>query len=363
MRPLARGYTAEFDRLDREQWDDLVLRFDDANIYQTWAYGDVVTGSRHSRHLALKREGEVVALALARVVKVPLLRFGIAYIRWGPLWRRDSDEDGIETFRQAIRALRNEYAVKAGLVVRLLPMLFRDSSELFADVLADEGFRPSKNDGRTRTIVMDLGPSLEELRIGMKAHWKRELKIAEKNRLEVVEGVEDGLFATTIDIHREMVARKKFVEGNDINHFRSIQARLPDGLKMRIMICRSEGVVVSALVASAMGKTALYLFGATSNAGMKSRGSYLLQWKLLEWLKSRGVSRYDLNGINPEKNPGTYKFKSDLGGDYGRDVAFLGRFDTHANELSHRFVAIAETVRRGCQKLADHARVAREWKL
>jgi lipid II:glycine glycyltransferase (peptidoglycan interpeptide bridge formation enzyme) len=124
------------------------------------------------------------------------------------------------------------------------------------------------------------------------------------------------------------------VEPNDIGQFRQIQAQLPDRLKMRIMLCSAGGHIAAGAIYSAVGKTAVYLFGATSNAGIKSRGSYILQWKLIEELKRMGVSVYDLNGINPTENPGTYKFKSDLSGNNGRDVYFLGRFDARGSLIS-----------------------------
>jgi lipid II:glycine glycyltransferase (peptidoglycan interpeptide bridge formation enzyme) len=108
-----------------------------------------------------------------------------------------------------------------------------------------------------------------------------------------------------------------------------------------------------------MGKNAVYIFGATSNAGMKSRGSYLLHWKLLEKLKQNHSAVYDLNGINPARNPGTYKFKNDLGGINSKEVYYLGRFDAHASILSHWCVKYGETLRmihETCRELPKTAR-------
>jgi hypothetical protein len=78
---------------------------------------------------------------------------------------------------------------------------------------------------------------------------------------------------------------------------------------------------------------------------MKSRGSYLLQWKLIETLKKNGTIVYDLNGINPIANPGTYKFKTDLAGANGKDVYFLGKFDTHNSRVKHFCVRCADRLR------------------
>ena len=47
---------------------------------------------------------------------------------------------------------------------------------------------------------------------------------------------------------------------------------------------------------------------------MKAKGSYLLQWRMMQWLRERGCRWYDLGGVNPTRNPGVYHFKSGFGG-------------------------------------------------
>ncbi|HYI93652.1 MAG TPA: peptidoglycan bridge formation glycyltransferase FemA/FemB family protein [Bryobacteraceae bacterium] len=330
---LAQGYTGEVDRIDEQAWYDALDLFDDANIYQTWAYGTVLAGKRNVSHVVVRKDGEIVGIAQARLARVPVLNFGIAYVLWGPLWRRSGRPANPEVFQQVIRALRNEYVRKRGLSLRVSLKIVRNAACPFAEILANEGFESSRTNG-SRTILMDLRPSIEELRNGMKAHWKRELKVGENNQIEIVPGTGADLFDQFITIYREMVARKRFVEPNDINEFRTIQTLLPERFKMKLLLAKSAGNISSGVIASAIGDTALYLFGATSNAGMKSRGSYILQWKIVEQLKRDGISVYDLNGINPETNPGTYKFKNDMAADNGTHVYFPGTFDAHESFLS-----------------------------
>jgi lipid II:glycine glycyltransferase (peptidoglycan interpeptide bridge formation enzyme) len=229
-----------------------------------------------------------------------------------------------------------------------------DPAEPFSKILAAEGFLASGRQG-ARTILMDLRPPLEQIRNGMKAHWRRELKVGDKNRLDIEEGSGDELFAQFIPMYREMVARKGFTEPNDIGQFRQIQKQLPANLKLKILLCKSGGVVCSGAICSAMGNSAVYLFGATSNAGLKSRGSYVLQWKAVEDFKRDGIAVYDLNGINPEANPGTYKFKSDLAGANGADVYLLGHFESHGSVLSRLCVqgwTLLKSKRRTLQAVA-----------
>lgn len=351
VRQLPSGYAWEVDTVDEDAWNRLVIQFDDANIFQTWSYGAVRFGRKKVSHFLLKDQGLVVAAAQIRIVRVPFLGIGIAYSRWGPLWRLHKLERNVEIFRHAIRALRNEYVCRRGLVLRLQPRLF-DSDGMSA-ILEDEGFSCSVSAERPRTFVIDLNRPLEDLRRGLRASWRRELSRAERSQLEILEGYDDKLFEMFAGIYHELVARKKFAGSHDMDEFRSIQRQLPDALKMRIMLCRLGDTLCAGLVCSALGGTGVYLFGATSTSGMKSSGSYLLHWNLLKWLKNSGCAAYDLNGVSQTRNPGTYKFKVGLCGENGRDVQFLGRFDAYSNVVGHCFVnggealtAIYRTIRR-----------------
>ena len=89
---------------------------------------------------------------------------------------------------------------------------------------------------------------------------------------------------------------------------------------MRVFVCELEGEPVAGLVGSAMGSMGIYLHGATNDVGMKAKGAYLLQWRMVQWLKERGATHYNLGGINPEKNPGVYHFKAGLSGE---DVTYV----------------------------------------
>lgn len=346
MLELDAGYRVEVDEVDEATWYQLLDQFDDANIYQTWAYGSVRSGHRNNSHLLLKRQGRVVAMAQSRIAKAPVVGAGMAYVMWGPIWKLKDERSDPTVLRQAVRALRNEYSVTRGLLVRLYPVLFEEEHGWVLPILEEEGFIRVGDGGRSRTILMDVTPSEDELQERMFPHWRRELKVAAKQDVEITEGQDDDLFEKFIDMYKEMVARKKFQEPNDIREFQDMQRRLPAAFKMHLLLCRSHDGDCAGLICSAIGSTALYLFGATTTVGLKRRGSYLLQWRLLQRLKAAHVSQYDLNGINPETNAGTYKFKRDLAGEKGRAVNFLGRFDSCESRLSLACVTVGEKLRR-----------------
>lgn len=345
MKALDPGYTVEIDDIDKDLWSQLIQGFDDANIYQTWSYGAVRFGNKSLSHLVLRKGSAIVAAAQTIIKRIPVLNAGIAYLYWGPLWHAKDIPEESEVFSQILQALRNEYVSRRGLVLRVVPVLFEDDREPFSAVFSQEGFNTLPHVRRQRTLLMDLTSPLNTLRKGLDQKWRNCLNRAEKNNLDLVEGYDDGLFRVFIDIYREMHDRKNFIETSNINDFRLIQQDLPQECKMKLMVCLRNGEPVAGAVCSALGTRGIYLFGATSNRGMNSNGSYLIQWKTIEWLKSLNCSSYDLHGIDSAANPGTYRFKAGLCGTNGCHVQFLGQFEAHDSLLSHLFVRYGEAIR------------------
>jgi lipid II:glycine glycyltransferase (peptidoglycan interpeptide bridge formation enzyme) len=310
------GWQVEVDRATPADWSKLLDLFDDANIYQTSAYGQVRWGEKELSRLVLKRDGEVLGIAQLRIVRPTPLKFGMAYLRWGPLWaRKDVPSDPEVPVRMA-QAIADEYLAKRKLFLRILPNAFAGSSRATTMQSAFCKFMSEPLDSRNtyRTLIIDLRPSLEELRSGLDKKWRNQLTRSEKNNLNVVAGYGIEEYRTFCQIYSQMRKRKTFETTVDTDEFWRIQETLAESHRMRILICEDGGIPVAGLVASAIGDSAVYLLGATSDSGLNSKGAYLLQWTLIRWLKENGIRWYDLGGIDPESNPGVYHFKSGLSG-------------------------------------------------
>jgi hypothetical protein len=334
MNALTNGYKAEFGSLDKEAWHKVLSRFKDTNLYQTWSYDMVRSGRKDVAHMILRKGDTVVAAAQARIVRLPLLRKGIAYVMWGPMWHPAEASDDAEVFRQAVRALKNEFSCRRGLVLRIYPLAFREQYGDLEKILQEEGYASIENDRVKRTLILDLNPPLEEIRANLDQKWRNCLNRSEKNGLELIVGEEEALFSEVTKIYWEMVSRKKLVELSDIDHLKAVQRDLPPALKLKVILCRLNDETCAGGIFSTIGSAGVYLVGATSDVGMKTNGSYTIQWAFLKWLKENGFLKYDLNGINPHTNPGTYHFKRGLAGKHGREVEFLGKFQVADSILS-----------------------------
>ena len=304
------------DRATSAEWSQMLDLFDDANIYQTAAYGAVHWGGRNLSRLVLKRDGDVMGVAQLRIVRPTPLKFGMAYLRWGPLWeRRGQPLDSEVPIRLAV-AIEDEYLKARKLFVRILPNAFAGSKRAEGFQSAFSKFTRETNEPSDiyRTFLMDLTPSLEELRSRLDPKWRNKLKGSEKNNLTVISGHGGDEYRAFCEIYFQMRKRKGFDTTVDAEEFGRMQEALTESQRMHVLICQDRGVPVAGLVVSAMGDSAIYLLGATSDAGLNAKGAYLLQWTMICWLKERGIRSYDLGGIDPEGNPGVYYFKRGLSG-------------------------------------------------
>ncbi len=348
---LDQACQVEVDRTTPSEWSEMLDQFVDANLYQTWAYGAVRWGAKSLSHLVVKRDGEVLGMAQLRIVRPTNFKFGMAYLRWGPVCHKRDRQLEAEAFNCMASALQEEYVYKRRLLLHVLPDAFAGSSrgELFQTAFSKFTHEPAASIDSYRTFLLDLAPSADELRRNLDKKWRNQLARAEKNGLRVTDGNGIEQYRTFCRMYKQMQDRKAFESSVDIEEFGEIQERLPETHRMRILICEQEGIPVAGIVASAIGDSAIYLLGATSDDGLKAKGSYLLQWTLIQWLKQGGFRWYDLGGINPERNPGVYHFKNGLS---GKDVSQLGPL------VACNSVVSSAVVRAG---VAVH-RIVRGWK-
>ena len=338
------AFTAHIDEIAEPEWNTLLGQFADASLYQTWAYGGVSWGEKQLSHLVLKRDGQPVALAQLRLVRVPLIGRGVAYLRWGPVCAPCAGAWEEAILRETMRTITEEYVHRRRLLLRIVPSQFSQDTEgtRFLEICQELGLQQDLDAKPYRTFRVDLTPPLDQLRKKLDQKWRNQLNGAERNGLTLVEGTGDELYQQFLALYDDMMARKQFETTVDPREFQRIQQRLPERQKMLVLVTEKDGRPMTGLVGSVLGDMGIYLLGATSDEGMKTKGSYLLQWTFIQRLKERGCRSYDLGGINPEKNPGVYHFKQGLGGE---EVTGLGRLSVFGDLLSTASVKSAERLR------------------
>lgn len=333
--------TVDVDRIDEPGWNSVIRTFADANVYQTWAYGAVCWGEEQLSHLILRRDGQPVAATQVRIVRVPVVGSGVAYVRWGPMCQPHGQAWEPAIWTAIVKALIEEYVVTRRLVLRIVPQAFAEDAcaASITNGFDQLGFVQATEAKKYQTIRVDLRLPVETLRQNLSSRWRRQLNIAERNNLEIVEGQSDDLYDQFLHLYREMYARKRFETSVNPEDFKRVQRHLPDDQKMSISICRAAGRPVASLVVGTVGCVAIYLLAATGDEGLNARGSYALQWRAMQRLKGMGRTWYDLGGVNAEVNPGVFTFKSGMGGE---NAGQLGRYQVDGPGLSRVSLAVGE---------------------
>jgi hypothetical protein len=341
---IVRDDRVEVGAVASTNWYGCIAEFKDANLYQVWHDG--ASGGRFGSadRVALTRGGVLIGAAEVRLMRLPLLRGGLAYVLWGPLSRRVEDANPA-AFRQAVRALREEYAGRRGMVLRINPRLVVEEDGACIQTLADEGFSPVSHVRATRSLLVDLTRDIDELRRDLDKKWRNCLSKAERSGVTISSGTGLELFDDFTAVYERMLARKQFAPSADIGKHRKLQQSLPAHLQMQMVIAYEDGRPCAGAIYSAVGDTAVYLFGATDEQGMQTSAAYLVQWTIVQALKASGVRRYDLNGVDPDRNPGTYHFKCGLSGKKGIPVTFAGPFQAAGFSLGNYSLLAAERIR------------------
>ena len=324
-------------RLDRIEWEAAVGGFRDHSYRQCWAYGVALAARRGavSEHVAIELGDELVGLADVRVKKLPVIGGGLAYVSGGPLVDNDLDRLG-----DCLGALVREYVDRRGLTLRLQPPVGdEEHNAAVADRLTRAGLRPTDRGGRYRTVLLDVEREPDAIIASLHKNWRQSIRRADRNGVTVSFGRGVERFEAFSSLLEELRARKPFGLDLDERFYADVQAELPEHEQLEVGIASLDGVPVAGNVTSIHGDTAVYLLGATTEAGLRSQASYLLHWRTIELMRERNVSWYDLGGIDPEANPGVADFKLRTN---GFDVTAAGPFERSPRGARGRVAGWAE---------------------
>lgn len=325
-------FSCFIDSTDENEWNSIITTFRDATVNQTMSYGQIRSDKIST--LVLKRNGEVVAIAMVRLIVIPFLKAGIAYVSSGPIWRLRNRPDNIDVLRKIVQALKEEYVVQRSLLLRISPNIFTNLSNhnTIRSVFKEEGFDCKETD--QMTLFLDLDQTLDDIRKSFHPKWRKCLGRAEKMNLTVCKGSNKELFMSLKEIYEEMLARKQYTPTMDIAKYEAIQKKLPESLKPIILLCHLDGCPVAGAMVSQTGETSIPMLAAASNEGRKCYASYLIQWGLIKQLKELNFRTYDLGGCNPEINPDTYRFKAQMLGKNPELFSMIGIMEACDNLIS-----------------------------
>lgn len=197
--------------------------------------------------------------------------------------------------------------------------------------IAALGFRPSPQTIQPpRTILIDLDDD-ETMLARMNQGTRRKIRQSQKNGIIYKEATQDEVSKFTA-MMQITGSRGDFGVHEPGYYALAYDLFVPHDATL--ILAEHEGDPLAGIMVFAAGKTAWYLYGASSNQKRNLMASYGVQWAGIQWAKRRGCAVYDLWGI-PDADESTLEAEFErrhdgLWGVYGFKRGWGGRVERSA---------------------------------
>jgi hypothetical protein len=176
---------------------------------------------------------------------------------------------------------------------------------------------------RPRTIWLDLSQGPEALMARLERQWRYGVGRAERKGVTVGLAQDDAEVARFFEMCLQVSRTKGFELPGSLALMTRLLAKGQSGdVEARLMVARYEGQIAAGAFLMRSGRSLHYFWGATDRVYAKHNVGQAVQWAAIEWGLERGCLRYDLEGVDPQGNPGVYAFKRAMGGE---EVSLVGQ--------------------------------------
>ena len=299
--------------LNQVQWNAFIQSHPDAHILQTAAWGELKSRFHWDPvRIATKDAGaQVLFRALPGGLTIAYIPRGPVGRNWDQLW---PEIDSICRQRHAI-------------FLKIEPDVWETNFNSVKDCLPKD-ITSSKSIQASRTIIIDLSPSLDEILNKMKQKTRYNIRLAEKKGVEVRFSEDIPGFFKLMSITGE---RDGFGIHNQ-DYFQYAYELFQSTHSCKLLMAYFENRPIAGLMVYKQGQRAWYLYGASNELQRNRMPTYLLQWKAMVWAKEEGCMEYDLWGIPDSEEDvleanfeemntglwGVYRFKRGFGGQIKR---------------------------------------------
>lgn len=274
--------------------------------------------------------GDVAVMALEKSV------FGLGklwYIPKGPGVSSVRELDKILPHLQQFALKNNVFAVK------IEPELIK-TGETLVDLLKLRLVKVPPIQPSFSTVLLDISDDLDTVMASLNQKGRHAIKRAQRD------GVTTQLADTTEENCRVMYdLLAKTAEGSfrirSYDYYKTFWQRYTAADLGQLFFAYVDGTVVAGAFAIAFGEKGTYKDGASVRERTVYGASHLLQWRVIEWMKTKGVKTHDLCGVPPSdqiKNPnhqwyGIGRFKAS----FSKEVTdYVGAYDIVIKPLGYR---------------------------
>jgi lipid II:glycine glycyltransferase (peptidoglycan interpeptide bridge formation enzyme) len=264
--------------------------------------------------------GRKPLLALYRPLAAGL---GFAYVPWGPELPQDFPaDDAARTLacRELALALK-PFLPRAAAFVRFDPP-WHACGDAPPPALLKPFSRASADIQPPDTVLIDLRDPPDAIIARMKAKWRYNVRLG--GRKTCVRRADVGGLDTFYALFRETALRDGIAIHGQAYYARIFEAAADapvddTSVDVRLYLAEADGEPLAGIITLFRGRTATYLYGASSSRNRNLMAAYALQWRAICDAKEAGCEEYDMFGIPPDASPthpmaGLYQFKTGFGG-------------------------------------------------
>ncbi|MBP5648364.1 peptidoglycan bridge formation glycyltransferase FemA/FemB family protein [Candidatus Saccharibacteria bacterium] len=326
---------------NKAQWDEFVKSHEEANFLQSWDFYEFhkSRGKKVVRRAAM--EDEKIVGVYAGVVETAK-RGRYMAIAGGPIidWK---DRKLVDAVFDDIR----EQGLKLGCVfVRVRPQLELSNKSL--KLMNDLGLKRAPMYLSVEFAgVLDLKKSEEEILAGASQGFRRKLRKAAKNAIEITADTEDTSIKEFCKLEKLHAERQKYVAFSGDFLKKQFEAFRKGG-EVLVYTARKDDEVLAQNFMIFYGPEASYHYGVSSELGTKYSAAPLLHMEAMEEARKRGCIRYNLWGIvEPDETSHRFYGVSEFKRSFGcSELRYTPAHDMVLKPLSYQKTKLVETARK-----------------
>jgi hypothetical protein len=307
--------------LSVEEWENRIRQIKRFPLLQSMPYAQAMRKAHQqsTRFGLILINGEEAGLCTFQ--EVGLFKKAIHAISsdLGPVWFEGYGKP--EHWRGFLNEINQQFPRRFGRRRRLIPFMADKAQHL--QLMSETGWHHVTKSKKYQTIWLDLSPEPEELRKNFKQKWRNALNKSEKRELTLDIDERGESLKFLLNNYMKDRLEKRYAGASPKMIAALAEFTLPTN-ECLVFNAISGAQIIASILIFTHGHSATYQIGWSSSEGRDNNAHYFLLWHAICTLRKKGMTAFDLGGINDDDAKGVKNFKSGLG---GHEMTLIGQYD------------------------------------
>lgn len=291
--------------------------FNKASVHplQSWEWGEFREKAGNKIVRLGVFDGDSLKEALTIIFsKIPYTKLKIGTLIKGP-----------KPTKEILEALKKLAKDENAIFIKLEPNILKDQKTI--NLLENSGCIKGKRLFTPTTFWLDLTKSEEELLASFHPKTRYNIRVAQKQSVEIVEDNSAKAFEKYWQLTKETTLRQGFYAHTEKYHRLMWKSLHPAGIA-HLLTARYKGEIITTWTLFVWHDFLYYPYGASTDKYKNVMANNLMMWEAIKFGKKQGLTTFDLWGR--EEGKGFTRFKE---GYNPKVVEFLGTWDLVAGPL------------------------------